>query len=474
MPEQFDLLAIGGGTAGLVSAAGASYLGAHAALIERDRLGGDCLWTGCVPSKALIASAHAAQSRRDSGLLGLHGKARPVEFSAVMSSMRAAREVVSHHDDPARFRAMGVDVAFGDAEFVTADTVRVGDRTLRAKRIVIATGSRPGVPSIPGLADAGFLTHLTVFGLEDAPSSVALIGAGPIGIEFAQIFQRLGVPVVVLEVAPQILIKEDPAAAAVVRAQLEAEGVTIHTGVSILRVEPGAGDKTVVWRLKDGPEQRSVVGQIFVAAGRLPNVDGLGLERIGVATNKAGVVVDSRLRTTLPGIWAAGDVSGGMQFTHMADYQAKLVVRNALTPFRAKADYRVVPWVTYCDPEIARVGQTEYEARAAGVDARVWQYDFADLDRAITDRRRDGFVKLVATPSGTMLGATIVGTGAGNLIAPIILAMQRRLKLAALASFIYPYPTMSEGILRAANLARREQLDSLGGRLLKRIVRWGL
>ena len=474
MSEPFDLLAIGGGTAGLVTAAGASYLGARVALIERERLGGDCLWTGCVPSKALIASAHAAQLRRDSGLLGLYGKARPVDFAAVMSSMRAAREVVSHHDDPARFRALGVDVVFGDAMLVAADTVRVGDRTLRAKRIVIATGSRPGIPSIPGLAEAGYLTHQNVFDLETAPASVALIGAGPIGIEFAQIFQRLGVPAVLLEAAPQILIREDPQAAAVVRQQLASEGVDVQTGVTILRVEHDAAAKTVIWRRQDGPEQRSTVGEIFVAAGRRPNVDGLGLEAVGVATSPAGVIVDPKLRTTVPGIWAAGDVAGGMQFTHVADYQARLVVRNALTPFRAKADYRVVPRVTYCDPELASVGLTEAEARAARLDARAWQYEFAELDRAITDRRPDGFVKLLATPSGTILGATIVGAGAGNLIAPVVLAMQRRLKLSALASFIYPYPTMSEGILRAANLARRAQLDSLGGRLLKQLVRWGL
>lgn len=474
MPESFDLLAIGGGTAGLVSAAGASYLGARAALIERDRLGGDCLWTGCVPSKALVASAHAAQIRRDSGLLGLYGKARPVEFASVMSAMRAARAIVSRHDDPARFRAMGVEVAFGSAQLVAADTVRVGDRTLRAKRIVIATGSRPDLPPIPGLAEAGYLTHLNVFDLEESPGSLAIIGAGPIGIEFAQIFQRLGVPVVAFEAAPQILIKEDPAAATVVRTHLEAEGVTIHTGVSIQRVERSAGEKTIVWSRKEGPEQRTAVGEIFVAAGRRPNVEGLGLEKFGVATSRGGVVVDQRLRTTVPGIWAAGDVTGGMQFTHVADYQARLVVRNALTPFRVKANYRVVPWVTYCDPEIARVGQTEHEARSTGQDARVWQYDFADLDRAITDRRRDGFVKIVATPSGRILGATIVGVGAGDLIAPIVLAMQHRLKLSALASFIYPYPTMSEGILRAANLSRRQTLDAFGGRLLKRIVRWGL
>ena len=474
MPEPFDLLAIGGGTAGLVTAAGASYLGARVALIERERLGGDCLWTGCVPSKALIASAHAAQLRRDSGRLGLFGKARPVEFAAVMSAMRAAREVVSHHDDPARFRALGVDVVFGDAMLVAADTVRVGDRTLRAKRIVIATGARPGMPPIPGLAEAGALTHLTVFELEEAPASIAIIGAGPIGIEFAQIFQRLGVPVVVFESAPRILHREDPAAAAVVHRQLEAEGVTIHTEVSITRVETDVGGRTIVWCRKGGPEQRVTTDQLFVAAGRRPNVDRLGLEAVGVATSPAGVIVDRKLRTTVPGIWAAGDVAGGMQFTHLADYQARLVVRNALTPFRARADYRVVPRVTYCDPELACVGLTEDEARAAGLDVRAWQYEFADLDRAITDRRRDGFVKLLATPSGTILGATIVGAGAGNLIAPVVLAMQRRLKLSALASFIYPYPTMSEGVLRAANLARRAQLDSLGGRLLKQLVRWGL
>jgi pyruvate/2-oxoglutarate dehydrogenase complex dihydrolipoamide dehydrogenase (E3) component len=474
MTEEFDLIAIGGGTAGLVSAAGAAYLGARVALVERDRLGGDCLWTGCVPSKALIASARAAQIRRDSGLLGIPGKARPVDFALVMESMRKARELVSHHDDPERFRAMGVEVVTGSAEFAASHTVRVGDRMLRAKRIVIATGSRPVLPPISGLAEAGPLTHQTVFDLNSPPAAVAIIGGGPIGAEFAQLFQRLGVPVVLFEVATQLLPREDPQASAVMRGALEREGVTIHTGVQVLRVESEAGDRIVVWRGADGAEMRVVVEEILVAAGRAPNIDGLALERAGVAVSALGILVDARLRSTVPGIWAAGDVSGGPQFTHVADYQARLVVRNALTPFRARADYRAVPAVTYTDPEIARVGRTEEEAAADGITTRAWRYDFADLDRAITDRHREGFVKLVATPRGRLLGATIVGAGAGELIAPVTLAMQQRLPLSALGSFIYPYPTMSEAVLRAANLSRREQLDSFSGRLLKRIVRWGL
>ncbi len=474
MPERYDIIAIGGGTAGLVTAAGATYLGARAALIERGALGGDCLWTGCVPSKALIASARAAQARRDSGLLGLFGKAVPPDFSAVMDSMRAARDTVGHHDDPTRFRDMGVEIAFGHAEFISTDTVRVGDRTLSAKRIVIATGSRPGLPPIPGLEEAGYLTHQTVFDLTHSPGSVAVIGAGPTGIEFAQLFQRLGIAVTVFEALPQILNREDPEAALVVRAAIEAEGVVVHTGVSILRVEGGGAGRTLVWKLNDAPEQRTTVATILVATGRLPGTDGLGLERVGVGTHRGGVIVTPRLATTVPGIWAAGDVSGGPQFTHVADYQARLVLRNALTPFGIKADYRALPWVTYCDPELARVGKTEQEARDEGFDPRVYRYDFADLDRAITDRRRDGFVKLVAARNGRILGATIVAHGAAELLAPVTFAMQRRLKLSALSSFIYPYPTMAEGLKRAADLARRAQLESLSGRLLKRIVQWWL
>jgi pyruvate/2-oxoglutarate dehydrogenase complex dihydrolipoamide dehydrogenase (E3) component len=456
-----------------VTAAGATYLGARAALVERAALGGDCLWTGCVPSKALIASARAAHIRRDSGMLGLFGKAVPPDFASVMSSMRQAREIVSHHDDPERFRQMGVEVAFGQGEFTAADTVRVGDRTLHARRIVIATGSRPSVPSIPGLEEAGYLTHENVFDLESSPGSVALIGGGPIGVEFAQVFSRLNVPVTVLELASNILPREDPDAALVIRQALEREGVAVETGVTIVRVETTDGRRTVVWRRGTGPEERTTGGAIFVAAGRSPNTDGLGLERAGVETDH-GVVVDRHLRSTRPGIWAAGDVSGGLQFTHVAEYQAKLVLRNALTPFPARADYAAVPWVIYSDPELARVGRTEEDAREAGLGPIVYRYDLNDLDRAITERRPEGFVKLVATRRGRILGATIVGLGAGELIAPVVLAMRRGLRISALSDFVYPYPTMSEGVKRAADLSQRARLDSFGGRMLKRLIRWRL
>jgi pyruvate/2-oxoglutarate dehydrogenase complex dihydrolipoamide dehydrogenase (E3) component len=475
MSDSFDIIAIGGGTAGLVTVAGAAYLGARAALIERERLGGDCLWTGCVPSKALVASAHAAQARRDSGELGLPGKAKPVDFGLVMDAMRRARDTVSPHDDPARFRAMGIEVVEGPAEFCAPDTVRVGDRVLRSRRIVIATGSRPSIPPIPGLTEAGFHTHQTILDLTEAPASVAIVGAGPIGVEFAQIFQRLGVPVALFEVAGEILAREDPEAAAVVRKALEREGVTVHLGARIARIEREGVGKAVVWRQDDGPELVTRVGSILVAAGRSANIEGLGLAYAGVRSSPAGVEVNRYLRTSVRGIWAAGDVTGGPQYTHMADYQAKLVVRNSLVPlFRARASYRTVPRVTFSDPELAQVGLLESEARAAGGEVAVWRYDLADLDRAITDRRRDGFVKLVADGKGKLLGATIAGASAGDLIALIVLAMERRLRVSALASFIYPYPTMSEGILRAANQQRRARLDTPSGRWLKRLVQWGL
>jgi pyruvate/2-oxoglutarate dehydrogenase complex dihydrolipoamide dehydrogenase (E3) component len=391
-----------------------------------------------------------------------------------MAAMRETRDTVAHHDDPARFRALGVDVIAGSAELVSAGTVRVGDRVLHSKRVVIATGASPAAPPIPGLAQSGFLTHRTLLQLTEAPGPVAVIGGGPIGIEFAQILQRFRIPVTVFELLPSILGREDADAGAVVRASLEAEGVVVHTRASILGIERSGPDRIVVWRRGDGPQERTTVAQILVAVGRQPNIEGLGLERVGIATQRGGVRVDRRLATSLPGTWAAGDVTGGMQFTHFADYQARLVVRNALTPFPASADYRAVPRVTFSDPELAAVGLTHEEALQAGLAPRVWRYDFADLDRAITDRRREGFVKLVTGRDGRVLGGTIVGQRAGELLAPVILAVQRRLPLSALASFVYPYPTLSEGVKRAAELAQRARLDSFAGRLLRKLVRWRL
>lgn len=472
MPDTFDLIAIGGGTAGLVTAAGASYLGARVALVERHRLGGDCLWTGCVPSKALLASAHAAQVRRDSGRLGILGKARPVDLELVMASLRTAREAVSVHDDPARFRALGVEVVFGEATLLDARRVRVGDRVLEAPRLVLATGSVPSVPPIPGLAGAGYLTSDTIFDLTAAPASLGIVGGGPIGVELAQAFQRLGIPVELFEARETLLPGEDPEAGAIVRARLQAEGVTVRTGVTLERVERLDGISLVSWREASGTPGQSMHDTLLVATGRRSAVEGLGLDQAGVVLDEGNIRVDHRLRTNVPGIWAAGDVTGGPRFTHVADYQAKLVVRNALTPFPARADYRRVPRVTYTDPEVAAVGMSEAEVRAQG--GQVWRQDLADLDRALTDRRTDGFVKLLASRRGRLLGGLVVGAAAGELITTVALALQQRLSLGDLTTLIYPYPTMSEGILRAANQSRRAALQGLGGRLLRRIVRWGL
>jgi pyruvate/2-oxoglutarate dehydrogenase complex dihydrolipoamide dehydrogenase (E3) component len=451
-----DLIVIGGGTAGLVTAAGAAGLGARVALIERERLGGDCLWTGCVPSKALIA---AARKRHLTGC---------GDWAEAAAWMRNARTRVAQHDDPERFRAMGVEVVVSPARLAGAGRVEAGDRVLAAKRIVIATGSSPTAPPIPGLEDAGYLTHLTAFDQTALPSSITMLGGGPIGLEFAQTYARLGARVTVLERLPEVLPNEDPEVAAFVRERLAQEGITVRTGFSAARVTREGSAKVV-----RGADGETIAGdEIFVATGRRPNTGALGAERAGVALARGAVRVDARLATTARGIWAAGDVTGGLQFTHVADYMARIVVQNALTPLKTKADYRVVPWVTYTDPEVARVGVTEAEAIARGERAEVFRSDFADLDRAIVDGATAGFAKIVTRHDGRILGATIVGRGAGELIMELVLAMRFGVGLQKLDGVIHPYPTMSEIVKRTASTWYRQRYgDTLRGRLLRRAIR---
>lgn len=474
MTTHHDLLILGGGTAGLVTAAGAAYLGARPVLIERDRLGGDCLWTGCVPSKALLASARAAAVRRDGSAFGLAGSAPAPSFGAVMAAMHAARRAIEPHDDPARFRALGVDVRVGAAEFAGPGEVVVRGERLRSRRIVVATGSRPAVPPIPGLEEAGYLTHATLFDLTVAPHAIAILGGGPIGVECAQFLARLGVSVTLLEAAPRILPGEDPEAAAVVSAALSADGVRVVAGVTIRRIGLDATQRVLAGHTGDGGAIEVRADTILVATGRVANVESLRLDRVGLLADPAGLAVDPYLATAAPGIWAAGDVTGSPCFTHWADHQARLVVRNALTPFPARLDRRLIPRVLYTDPELAQLGPSESEACAAEPGARVWRYDFADLDRAITDRATAGFVKLLTTRRGRVLGATIVGAGAGELLAPVGLAIRQRLSVHALAEGIHPYPTLAEGVKRAAEQARRAELHGVGGRVLRWLVRRGL
>jgi pyruvate/2-oxoglutarate dehydrogenase complex dihydrolipoamide dehydrogenase (E3) component len=464
---ETDLLAIGGGTAGLVSAAGAAYLGASSAIVERAALGGDCLWTGCVPSKALLASARLAHGMRHAERLGLVGAAPRHAFADVMARMRSARETVAHHDDPERFRSMGVDVHFGAARFTAPDTVEVeGVGRIRSSRIVVATGAEPAPPPVPGLEEVGYLDHHTVFDTDTLPGRVVVMGGGPIGLEFSQLFARLGAEVTVVEMLPRILPKEDRDMADALQSILEEEGIRFHLSARAERVEAREGRKVV--RTADG---REVEGdEIFVATGRRPALDGLDLDRAGVEVEGGAVRVDDRMRTSAPGIWAAGDVTGKLQFTHFADAMAKTVVRNALVPGSSSLDESNVPWVTYTDPELANVGLSQEDAEARG--GRTFTYRFADLDRAIVDGSTHGLVKIHADGKGRILGASILGAHAGELLLPLVLARTHGLKLSDISDTIFPYPTLAEGVKRAADAYQRTRLEGFGGTVLKKVVSW--
>lgn len=465
--QETDLLALGGGTAGLVSAAGAAYLGVRATLVEKASLGGDCLWTGCVPSKALIASARLAHAMRRAPELGLEGVAPGPAFGKVMARMRGARERVAHHDDPERFRAMGVDVRFGAARFVGPDTVEVeGEGRFRSPRIVIATGALPSAPPIEGLSEAGYVDHHSAFDMEELPGRVLVLGAGPIGLEFAQVFSRLGASVTVVEMLPRILPREDADIAEALLGILRAEGIDVRLGVRATRVEARDGAKVV----HTAGGESFTAEEIFVATGRRPATEGLEAQRAGVELDRSAVVVDDRLRTTNRGIWAAGDVTGGLQFTHVADAMAKTVLRNALVPGSARMNYDHVPWVTYTDPEVAHVGLSQEEAEARG--GSTYTYPFDDLDRAIVDGATQGLVKISADRKGRVLGASILGAHAGELILPLVMARTHGLKLSAVAGTIFPYPTMMEGVKRAADAYQRTRLEGPGGRVLKKVISW--
>ena len=466
--RAYDLIAVGGGTGGLVAAAGAAYLGMQPAIVEKDALGGDCLWTGCVPSKALIASARLARKIDQAAALGLRPPAdRSRDFRAVMERMRSARSTVAHHDDPERFRKMGVGVHFGAARFLDAATVEVeGVGRLRSKRFVVATGAVPAVPPIPGLEEAGYWTYETVFDQNELPESVAVLGGGPIGLEFAQLLSRLGAQTTVLEMAPSILVREDPDVSAFMQRVLEAEGIAVRTGSAVSRVRTEGGRKVV--ETADGESVEAEL--LFAATGRRPCTDGLELEAAGVRTERGAVVVDRFLRTSAKSVWAVGDVTGGLQFTHAAEHMAKAALRNAVVPGRAKVAYDNVPWVTYTDPEVARVGLGEAEAEAAG--GATYRYQIDDLDRAIVDATAVGFVKVSADRKGKVLGATIVAHGAGEMIMPLVLAKRHGLTLAQVANTTFPYPTMAEGVKRASGEYMRSRLDTAAGRTLKRVVRW--
>jgi pyruvate/2-oxoglutarate dehydrogenase complex dihydrolipoamide dehydrogenase (E3) component len=464
MPEEkkYDLVVIGGGAAGLVVASGAAQFGARVALVEKERaLGGDCLYFGCVPTKSLVHVARLLSLIRRSEEFGL-GRLAPSGplFEGAMARMRRTVEKIGEYDDPKRFRQMGIDLHFGQGKFIDSHTFEVEGRAIHGRRFVLATGSRPALLPIPGLEEAGYLTHVTALQLTRPPASMAILGAGPTGIEFAQIFQRLGVPVTVIEKENRILPREDEEAAALAEKILRAEGIQFFTGAEIQSVAR-EGDHKVA-RLRTGKGAVTVVcAEILAAVGRAPNVEGLNLPAAGVAYDEKGVRVDRTLRTTARNIWACGDLAGPYQFTHMAEYQAGIVVANALFPFvRRKVDYRVVPSVTFSDPEIARVGLTEAEAEKTGKKIHVYRFPFKSVDRAVIDGEEEGFIKLIADDRLRIVGAHLIGPHAGDLLHEYVVAMKANLKITALSTTIHVYPTLSQGVKKAADQYYREKLFS--------------
>jgi len=462
--DTYDLVVIGAGTAGLVTAAGTAGLGIgmKVALVERHLMGGDCLNVGCVPSKCVIRSSRVVGELRAAPALGVHPGEAQIDFPAVMERMRRLRAGISHHDSAHRFSKMGIDVFLGEGRFLNGNTLEVEGKTLKFKKAVIATGARAARPGIPGIEEAGYLTNETVFSLTDRPRRLGVIGGGPIGCEMAQAFQRLGCEVTLLHRGSHILNKEDPDAADIVQKVFEKEGIQLVVGAEIRRVERSPDGK-IIHFVREGRAETVVVDEILVGAGRAPNVESLNLEAAGVAYNRKGVEVNDFLQTTNPKIYAAGDICMNWKFTHAADSAARIVIKNLFfAPFglkRSRLSHLVMPWATYTDPEIAHVGLYEDEAQEKGMQVNTIKIPFSSVDRAIADGEEDGFVKILH-PKGSdkILGATIVAKNAGDMISEITTAMVGGLGLNSLSSTIHPYPTQAEGIKKAADAYRRTLL----------------
>ncbi|WP_338430299.1 mercuric reductase [Synechococcus elongatus] len=479
-PKSYDLVVIGAGPAGLVVAAGAAGLGIglKIALIEKHLMGGDCLNFGCVPSKTFIRAARVIGELRKSKKLGIQipEDAIAIDFAAVMERVRQVRAAMSIHDSAERFKDLGVDVFFGQAQFSDCQTVQVGDSALSFRKAVISTGAHAKHPAISGLQSVGFLTNETVFSLTDCPRRLAVIGGGPIGCELAQAFQRLGSQVTLFHRGPQLLNKEDPEVAKAIQQQLTTEGVRLILAAQIDRVEKDGQEKIIYYR-QDGQDSCIQVDQILVGTGRSPNVQGLNLEVAGVDYEvNRGVFVNDYLQTSNPKIYAAGDICLDWKFTHTADAAARIVLKNALfSPLglgRSKVSNLIVPRVTFTDPEVAHVGLSVRSAQQQGIAIATITIPFSQVDRAIVDEETEGFIKIHHQPnSDRILGATMVAPHAGEIISEISTAIAHGLGLSALSGVIHPYPTQAESIKKAADTYRRTLLTPTTKRLL-RFLQW--
>lgn len=470
---RYNLVVIGAGTGGLVAAAGAAGLGAKVALIEKHLMGGDCLNVGCVPSKALIRAARAIAAVREAGNFGVHvPDGTRVDFGAIMERMRRLRAEISPHDSAKRFSELGVDVFLGTGTFLDEETIQVGGEKLRFHRAVLATGARAAIPAIPGLEGVPFLTNETLFSLTELPKRLAILGAGPIGCEMAQCFARFGSQVFLFGSGEGVLPREDREAARIIQAALVRDGVTVlPSGKSLRLSRTGTGVRLEV------PTQAQPldleVDQILVAAGRAPNLEGLGLDRVGVKSTATGVVVDDFLRTTNSRIYACGDICSRFQFTHAADFMARLVIQNALFKGRARASALLIPWATYTSPEIAHVGLSPQSAETQGIEIDTFTQELSKVDRAILDEETEGFVRVhVRRGSDHIVGATVVAAHAGDLIGELVLAMQGGIGLKKLASAIHPYPTQAEAIRKTGDLYNRTRLTPFLKTVFKRWLAW--
>ena len=472
---RYNLVVLGAGTAGLVAAAGAAGIGAKVALIERRLMGGDCLNVGCVPSKAIIRSAHAAHEVRTADRFGVHvAGAVEIDFQAVMERMRRIRAGFSPNDSAQRFSEhYGIDVYFGPARFTGPDTVDVSGTSLRFARAVIATGARAVVPPIPGLDEVGFLTNHNVFNLTEQPRRLAVVGGGPIGSELAQTFARLGTEVTIIEMADQFLQREDQDAAQILQASLERDGVAVRLSTKLEKLE-ASPDGKVLFLDTPGGAQQITVDEILVGVGRTPNVEGLDLETAGVDYDRSGVRVNEYLQTTNKKICASGDICLPFKFTHTADATSRMVIQNALFPGPKKKISRlVVPWCTYTDPEIAHVGLYPGQAEERGIGIDTWEVPMSDVDRAIAEGDEEGFLKVhCKRGTDTILGATIVARHAGEMISEITTAMVAGMGLGGFSAVIHPYPTQAEVIRKAADAYNRTKLTPTVAGILKRWFSW--
>lgn len=459
---DFDIGVIGGGAAGLTVTAGAARLGAKTLLIEKEpRLGGDCLHFGCVPSKTLIRTAQVYHSIKQSRRYGLpEFTVPPVDFRDIAGRIQSVIATIQQHDSVARFCRLGAQVTFGQPRFTDEHTIELGGKRHTAAKWVIATGSSPLIPAIDGLDRTPFLTNRQLFSLNKLPASLIILGAGPIAIEMAQAFCRLGCTVHVIQRSGQILSKEDRDLADLAMTLLQAEGITFHLNATVLRVRDLGSEREVTCRNDAGREQTLLASALLVAQGRTANVEGLGLTKIGVAHDAKGIVVDQRLRTSQQHIFAAGDVLGRHQFTHAAGYEGSVVVTNAIFHLPRKVDYTWLPWCTYIEPELASIGMNEKRAQAAGVDYTVWREEFAMNDRALAEGESQGMIKLLTSRSGKPLGVHIFGPHAGELLGSWVGALNGQVKLATLAAAIHPYPTVGEISKRVAGLPLAAKLFS--------------